>query len=165
MTTKEMKEEEEETGSPVQVYVYDLSRGLARVYSPMMLGFQIDAIYHTSVVVRGKEYYLDQGIKSHPVHQSAHFKYGIPIEKIDVGETFIDDEILNDFINDLNNHEEMKYHAQSYDLFTNNCNHFTNVLIEFLCDSQLDERILKLPEAVLASPAGQMLKQMIENQA
>ncbi|CAK9441522.1 uncharacterized protein LODBEIA_P53900 [Lodderomyces beijingensis] len=157
--------EEDDKGSPVQVYVYDLSRGLARVYSPMMLGFQIDAVYHTSVVVRGKEYYLDQGIRAIPVHSSHHSKYGQPLEIIDVGETFIDDEILQEFIADLNNHDELKYHAEKYDLFTNNCNHFTNTLIEFLCDSQLEERILKLPEAVLATPAGQMLRQMIQNQA
>lgn len=56
----------------VQVYVYDLSHGMARVYSPMILGVSIDAIYHTSVVIRNKEYYLDQGIKvnSHQVTQS-----------------------------------------------------------------------------------------------
>lgn len=52
----------EEVATPVQVYVYDLSRGLARNYSRMFLGTEIEAIYHTSVVVRGKEYYLDRGI-------------------------------------------------------------------------------------------------------
>ena len=35
------------TEDTVQVYVYDLSQGLARVYSPMLLGILIDAIYHT----------------------------------------------------------------------------------------------------------------------
>ncbi|KAI3403575.1 hypothetical protein KGF56_003620 [Candida oxycetoniae] len=151
--------------SKIQVYVYDLSHGLARQLSPVILGFQIDAIYHTSVVVRGKEYYLDQGIQTIPVNSVAHPKYGQPIEIIEVGETFVDDSILQEFINDLNNHDELKYHAMKYDLFTNNCNHFTNTLIEFLCDSQLEERILKLPDLVLNSPAGQMLKQLIENNA
>lgn len=149
-----MSEEE----SSVQVYVYDLSHGLARMYSPMVLGVSIDAIYHTSVVVRNKEYYLDQGIK---VNTPGQTKYGTPIEILEIGKTYVNDEILTDFLNDLKNHEDMKYHAISYDLFTNNCNHFTDVLIEFLCGKNLEERILKLPEAVLNTPNGQLLQQMI----
>lgn len=143
----------------VQVYVYDLSHGLARVYSPMILGVSIDAIYHTSVVIRNKEYYLDQGIKVNS--PPGNTKYGTPIEVLDIGKTYIDDEIINDFLNDLKNHEDMKYHAMSYDLFTNNCNHFTDVFIDFLCGKNLEERILNLPEVVLNTPNGQLLQQMI----
>ncbi|KAI5950708.1 hypothetical protein KGF57_004256 [Candida theae] len=120
-------EEEEAVAAPVQVYVYDLSRGLARTYSP----------------------------------QSHHLKYGAPIEVIDVGETYVDDETIEAFVNDLRSREDMKYDAAQYDLFTNNCNHFTNTILEFLCDKTLDDRILKLPEVVLNTPAGQMLQQMI----
>ena len=119
------------TEDTVQVYVYDLSQGLARVYSPMLLGILIDAIYHTSVVIRNKEYYLDQGIKVNS--PPGHTKYGTPIEVLEIGTTGVDDELLNDFINELKNHDEMKYHAVNYNLFTNNCNHFTDVVIDFLC--------------------------------
>ena len=117
------------TEDTVQVYVYDLSQGLARVYSPMLLGILIDAIYHTSVVIRNKEYYLDQGIKVNS--PPGHTKYGTPIEVLEIGTTGVDDELLNDFINELKNHDEMKYHAVNYNLFTNNCNHFTDVVIDF----------------------------------
>ncbi|KAI5958440.1 hypothetical protein CANMA_004220 [Candida margitis] len=151
---------EEVASTPVQVYVYDLSRGLARNYSRMFLGTEIEAIYHTSVVVRGNEYYIDRGIQTIRA-SSYHLKYGPPMEVIDVGETFIDDEIIKEFINDLNNREDMKYDAASYDLFTNNCNHFTDTFLEFLCDKKLDERILNLPAVVLETPAGRMLQQMI----
>lgn len=151
---------DEATG--VQVYVYDLSRGLARSYSRMLLGTEIEAIYHTSVIVRGKEYYLDQGIQMIRA-QSYHLKYGAPIEVIDVGETFIDDETIHAFIDDLKGREDMKYEAARYDLFTNNCNHFSNTFLEFLCDKKLDDRILNLPQVVLETPAGRMLQQMIRN--
>ena len=70
------------TEDTVQVYVYDLSQGLARVYSPMLLGILIDAIYHTSVVIRNKEYYLDQGIKVNS--PPGHTKYGTPIEVLNL---------------------------------------------------------------------------------
>ncbi len=147
------------TEDTVQVYVYDLSQGLARVYSPMFLGILIDAIYHTSVVIRNKEYYLDQGIKVNS--PPGHTKYGTPIEVLEIGTTGVDDELLNDFINELKNHDEMKYHAVNYNLFTNNCNHFTDVVIDFLCGKNLEDRILKLPDTVLNTPNGQLLQQML----
>lgn len=40
----------------VQLYLYDLSRGLARSMSASLLGHQLDAIYHTSIVLQGVEY-------------------------------------------------------------------------------------------------------------
>ena len=40
----------------VDLYVYDLSRGLARAMSASVLGVQIDAVYHTSIVIEGVEY-------------------------------------------------------------------------------------------------------------
>lgn len=147
------------TEDTVQVYVYDLSQGLARVYSPMLLGILIDAIYHTSVVIRNKEYYLDQGIKVNS--PPGHTKYGTPIEVLEIGTTGVDDELLNDFINELKNHDEMKYHAVNYNLFTNNCKHFTDVVIDFLCGKNLEDRILKLPDTVLNTPNGQLLQQML----
>ena len=147
------------TEDTVQVYVYDLSQGLARVYSPMLLGILIDSIYHTSVVIRNKEYYLDQGIKVNS--PPGHTKYGTPIEVLEIGTTGVDDELLNDFINELKNHDEMKYHAVNYNLFTNNFNHFTDVVIDFLCGKNLEDRILKLPDTVLNTPNGQLLQQML----
>lgn len=44
----------------VQLYVYDLSQGMARQYSLMITGVQIDAIYHTSIVFGGVEYFFGQ---------------------------------------------------------------------------------------------------------
>ncbi|KAK7686782.1 hypothetical protein QCA50_009853 [Cerrena zonata] len=145
----------------VKVYVYDLSHGMAAVYSPMILGSRIDAIYHTSVVVYGKEHYIDQGIKSWP--EPGTTKYGTPKEVIDMGHTYVTEDILDDFLDELKNHEEMKYSAIKYDLFDNNCNHFTDVLLEFLVGKNLEDRILKLPQQVLSSPNGEMLKQLLGN--
>lgn len=148
-----------EDSTTVQVYVYDLSRGLAAVYLPMVLGVQLDAIYHTSVVVWGKEYYIDQGIKV--CEQPGTTKYGTPREVMAVGETEVPQEIFDDFLDDLRNHKDQKYHALLYDLFDNNCNHFTDVVIEFLAGTNLEERILGLPQQVLNTPNGKMLKAIL----
>jgi hypothetical protein len=42
----------------VQVYLYDLSQGMARALSQQFLGKQIDGIWHTGVVVYGHEYFV-----------------------------------------------------------------------------------------------------------
>lgn len=39
----------------VELYVYDLSRGMARQYSQALAGIYIDAIYHTAIVFGGVE--------------------------------------------------------------------------------------------------------------
>jgi hypothetical protein len=143
----------------VVVYVYDLSHGMASTYAPMFLGIDLDAIYHTSVVVYGKEYYIDQGIQT--CAYPGNTKYGMPIDVIDMGDSFIDEEVFIDFISDLKNHDKQKYHAENYDLWNNNCNHFTDVCVEFLTGNNLDDSILRLPETVLNTPNGQLLKSMI----
>ena len=61
----------------VLVNVYDLSQGIARQQSMMILGKQIDAIYHTGVVVFGREIYFGSGICTDPV---GHTPYGTPME-------------------------------------------------------------------------------------
>lgn len=40
----------------VQLYTYDLSQGLARSMSAALLGVQLDALYHTSIVLENVEY-------------------------------------------------------------------------------------------------------------
>lgn len=154
-------EDSEDESYSVLVYVYDLSRGMAKMYSPMILGIPIDAIYHTSVVVYSNEHYIDQGIKI--CQDPGNTKYGLPIDVLDLGETFITKEIFEEFLQELRDHEFEKYHPRNYDLFNNNCNHFTNVCLDFLVGKQLDDKILKLPEQVLSSPNGQVLKNMIGN--
>lgn len=143
--------------STVKVYVYDLSHGLARVYAPMVLGISLDAIYHTSVVVYGKEYYIDQGVKVALTPGTT--KYGTPVEVIDMGETEVPEELFDDYLEEHRN--AGKYHPATYDLFDNNCNHFTDDSLQFLVGQPLVERILTLPQQVLATPAGQSLRGML----
>ena len=71
--------------SPVELYVYDLSNGMARQLSAQLTGRQIDGIWcslllylpptlivnctldrHTSVVVFGKEVFYGHGINTSP---------------------------------------------------------------------------------------------------
>ncbi|KAG0431658.1 hypothetical protein HPB47_021598, partial [Ixodes persulcatus] len=54
-----------ETSFEVQLYIYDLSRGLAKSLTPLFLGKQIPGIWHTSIVAYGREYFFgSMGIES-----------------------------------------------------------------------------------------------------
>ena len=48
----------EGTDHPVRLYVYDLTRGMAKQLAPMLIGRPLEGIWHTSVVVYGVEYYF-----------------------------------------------------------------------------------------------------------
>jgi len=82
---------EEITGERVFLYIYDLSRGLARSLSPSLIGRQIDGVWHTSVVCYGYEFYYGQGI--FVTDQVGSTQYGTPIEIKDMGLTELPQEV------------------------------------------------------------------------
>ena len=56
---------EDEGVQTVELYIYDLTQGMAALMSGMLLGQHFDGIWHTAVVVHGREYfYGSQGIQS-----------------------------------------------------------------------------------------------------
>lgn len=46
----------------VELYVYDLTQGLARQLSPALLGQQIDGVWHSAIVAWGREIFFGHGI-------------------------------------------------------------------------------------------------------
>lgn len=60
----------------VALGVYDITMGMAKQMSMMFIGQQVDAVYHTSLIVFGKEYYFGGGICMDNPH---HTPYGKPI--------------------------------------------------------------------------------------
>ncbi|KAF4551321.1 Thioredoxin-like protein 5 [Elsinoe fawcettii] len=139
----------------VQLYVYDLSQGMARAMSQQFLGTQIDAIYHTSIVVNGVEYFFGHGIQQSRPGATHH---GRPMEVIPLGQTQLPAEVILEYL------ESMKsvYTAEAYDLFQNNCNNFSNDFAQFLVGRGIPDHITSLPETVLNTPFGQMLKPQLD---
>jgi hypothetical protein len=81
----------EASGERVFLYIYDLSRGLARSLSPSLIGRQIDGIWHTSVVSYGHEFYYGQGI--FVTDRVGRTQYGTPVEIKDMGFTELPQEV------------------------------------------------------------------------
>lgn len=141
-------------GEQVQLYVYDLSNGLARQLSPMLLNKQIDGIWHTAVVVGGLEYYYGGGVNQ---SRPGSTPFGQPLQKIHLGTTQIPKDVRDEYLRDM----RKIYTPQAYSLFHNNCNNFTNDFSTFLTGSGIPAHITGLPQEVLATPLGQMLAPML----
>ncbi|KAK2779997.1 hypothetical protein FQN52_002297 [Onygenales sp. PD_12] len=123
--------------------------------SRAITGTQIDAIYHTSIVFGGVEYFFGRGIQQ-AVPGSTH--HGEPIEKLHLGSSELPIEVVIEYMEGL----ASVYTQDSYDLFLRNCNNFTHDLAMFLVGKGIPDHIRNLPETFLSTPFGQMMKPYID---
>ncbi|TFK52400.1 DUF862-domain-containing protein [Heliocybe sulcata] len=142
--------------SKVQLYVYDLSNGLAKQLSRQLTGRQIDGIWHTSVVVFGKEIFYGQGICITEPGKSHH---GRPLQVVDMGETAIDEGTVEEYLTEMRDH----YTADKYHLLDFNCNSFTNDMVGFLTGGSIPSLSTDLPSDFLSTPFGAALRPTIDN--
>ncbi|CAB1119021.1 unnamed protein product [Ectocarpus sp. CCAP 1310/34] len=143
----------------VQLALYDLSRGMAKAMSMAILGKQIDGIWHTGIIVYGKEYFFGGGLQSMPHEQFVQMHGGVgPTEYIELGYTDLTQELFEDF----NREVQPRFTAQTYDLMKHNCNTYSNEASQFLLGKGIPEYIVNLPQEVLNSPMGGMLRPLVE---
>ncbi|KAI1731407.1 PPPDE putative peptidase domain-containing protein [Ditylenchus destructor] len=143
---------------PVTLHVYELTRGLARSMSMMLLGRQIEGVWHTGIVVYGKEYfYGSHGISHVP---AGSFSLGAPDELVNLGETHIPEDLFKEYLAEL---QRATFAGSKYHIFNHNCNNFSNEAAMFLTGNTIPERIVNLPNEVLSTPFGQMMLPMIDS--
>ncbi|PHH90922.1 hypothetical protein CDD83_2260 [Cordyceps sp. RAO-2017] len=134
----------------VHLLIYDLSHGLARQMSMGLLGFQLDALYHTSIELNGREYVYDGGIIA-IVPGSSHL--GQPMQKLRLGTTHLPIDVIEEYLDSL----RPIFTLEAYDIFRHNCNNFTDAFSNFLVGKGIPTDISTMPQAVLDSPMGKML--------
>ncbi|KAK2820864.1 hypothetical protein Q5P01_023823 [Channa striata] len=143
---------------PVKLYIYDLSRGMARQLSPLMLGKHLDGIWHTAIVVHGKEYFfVGEGINS---CLPGGTPLGEPDSIVDLGLTEVPEEIFMEHLTSL---AESTYSGDKYKLFEHNCNTFSNEVAQFLTGKKIPSYITDLPAEVLSTPFGQALRPLLDS--
>lgn len=82
-------------GMDVHLLVYDLTNGMAKDLSLSVLGFQLDAVYHTSIELFGREYVYDGGILDiNP--GSSHL--GRPMQRLRLGRTMLPMEVIREYL-------------------------------------------------------------------
>lgn len=123
--------------------------------SRQFLGTQIDAVYHTAIVLDNIEYFFGAGVQTCRAGATHH---GQPMEVIKLGRTELPIEVILEYLESL----KEVYTAESYDLFMHNCNNFSNDFAMFLVGKGIPEHITSLPQTVLDTPFGQMLRPQID---
>ncbi|KAK3651567.1 hypothetical protein LTR56_004294 [Elasticomyces elasticus] len=139
----------------IQLYVYDLTHGMARSMSKAYLGIQIDAVYHTALVFDNIEYFFGAGVQTCRPGATHH---GRPMEIVNMGTTQLPLDVILDYLESL----KQVYTPESYDLFAHNCNNFTHDFSMFLLGKGIPDHITSLPKRVLDTPFGQMLRPQID---
>ena len=137
------------------------------------LGTHIDAVYHTALVFGGIEYFFGAGVQQTYPGATHH---GRPMEIIPLGKTDLPLEIILEYLDSLKEvytvevgpqsrfrYRQVSDMVQSYDLFTHNCNNFTNDFAMFLLGRGIPDHITSLPQTVLNTPFGQMLKPQLDS--
>eukprot|EP01138_Halocafeteria_seosinensis_P002820 gb/GECG01002881.1/.p1 GENE.gb/GECG01002881.1/~~gb/GECG01002881.1/.p1 ORF type:complete len:516 (+),score=56.80 gb/GECG01002881.1/:1-1548(+) len=142
---------------PVRLRCYDLSQGMAAQFAPMF-GLQLEAIWHTGIEYQGIEYFFSGGIQARRPQQ-VEATFGLrPVKVLELGNTTKSKQELESFLNSIRH----RYTAATYDLFNHNCNHFTDEVSRFLLGHGIPSEIVQLPQTVLNSQLGQMLRPMID---
>jgi hypothetical protein len=75
------------------------------------------------------------------------------------GETEIPLELFESYLSEIND----RYNMNTYHILENNCNHFTNEILNFLTGQSLPDNILKQHEELNSTPLGQMILPMLQN--
>jgi len=144
-------------GFKVQVYIYDLTQGMARSLGPALLGRPLEGVWHTAIVVYGKEYFFGgSGIQWCSPGTTV---MGQPLKVEELGETQITEELFADY---LRNQSNDRFRGERYDLFHHNCNNFSHETAQFLVGRGIPQHIVDLPGEILATPMGQMLAPMLQ---
>jgi len=82
----------------VHLLTYDLSRGMARQMSMGLLGFQLDAVYHTSIMLNGREYVYDGNVVA-ITPGSSHL--GRPLEQLHLGQCQLPMDVIEEYLDSL----------------------------------------------------------------
>ncbi|KAG8902083.1 hypothetical protein FRC00_002002 [Tulasnella sp. 408] len=145
-------------GYPVKLYVYDLSNGMARNMSFQLTGKQIDGIWHTSVVVFGREVYYGPynagpGIQVVLPGQSHH---GRPLKIEDVGETDIDEDTFWEYISEI----QQEWTGDKVETAVMSSH---EAVLTFISPQYHLLDFNYLPADFLSTPFGQSMRPMIDN--
>lgn len=142
-------------GFDVSLHIYDISMGLAAMLSSSIIGKKLDGIWHTGIVVYGKEFFYGGGIC---VDAPSRTPYGTPKTVLPLGLTQVPPALFADFLLEASS----RYQMEHYSLLTHNCNNFTDECSTLLLGTGIPSYIVDLPNEALSTPMGQMIAPLIQ---
>ena len=139
--------------TPVILYVYDVSNGMAKVMSPMIVGKVVEGIWHTSIVVFNKEYYFQGGVFGDAPKTTP---FGLPVKELPIGKTELNKQEFEEFLDSISD----QFTSATYDIFVKNCNHYSSTLSEFLTGDAIPKEYLSQAQEYMNTPIGGFIKSM-----
>eukprot|EP00917_Polyrhabdina_sp_WS-2016_P000349 GHVP01000738.1.p1 GENE.GHVP01000738.1~~GHVP01000738.1.p1 ORF type:complete len:702 (-),score=90.29 GHVP01000738.1:1208-3313(-) len=134
----------------IYLRVYDISKGKAATWSPILLGKRIPGIWHTGVLAFDNEYFYATGIeKMTPEEIEETFRMK-PVATHFLGRTTKTKKQFSLFLLDI----FQQFTPDTYDLLKWNCNHFTDICSKFLCGCGIPAYITDLPDTFNDTPLG-----------
>lgn len=147
-----------ETSYLVKVNLYDMTQGMARQLSPGILGREISGFWHTGIVVYGKEYFWADTVVNMPERPQGH--WAVPLtQSLELGRTELPQEMFEMWLAEV----APRFQQSTYDLISNNCNHFTEEAAQFLVGTSIPSFVLTQAEDVFSTPLGAAFRPMVEN--
>lgn len=149
---------------PVELLLYDITKGNSELFSSVLLGQKFEAIYHSSILVHGKEFWYGGNIFMSKPPMSEHFgptldksskmklqqsTYLPKLKSVHLGYTLM---TMDEIIEYQSQEMSGNFTPSSYDVLTQNCNHFSNHLARVLCGQCISEVITQQPQLVLDAP-------------
>jgi hypothetical protein len=132
-----------------RLHIYDISGGRAAALSEALLGQRIEGVWHTGIVVFGREYYYGggHGIESTAVGRTP---YGVPGQTLQLGHTRATLDAFSAFLREI----DARFLARHYHLFEHNCNSFTDECARFLTGKGIPDWIARQHELLLGTELG-----------
>ncbi|GET91980.1 glycosyl hydrolase-like protein [Leishmania tarentolae] len=143
----------------VSLYRYDLTQGMARNLAPMLIGRELEGVWHTSIVVYGKEYYFDGGVGIVGDPNPGHTRFGVPYRTELLGQTTKREE---EFFAWTQQQHRVRFGPNHYRLLENNCNNFSDAASMYLLGCHIAQDVLEMIPTLLSTPIGRMLRPMLE---
>ncbi|SPJ11384.1 conserved protein, unknown function [Plasmodium sp. DRC-Itaito] len=148
-----------ETKFSVKLKIYDLSRGMVKTWSPLLIGKQIDGVWHTAVLVYNMEYFYGGGILCLEQQEFETFYNIKPVGIIDMGTT----ELLQTHFHEYLNGIQKNFTVDKYNIVNWNCNNFTNEVCNFLVGKNIPQYILNTPYEVMSTSKGKLILDMMQS--
>lgn len=146
---------------PITLYMYDISNGLAKQWSWLLLGQSFEGIWHTGVVVewpgQSVEFWFGgQIFQSRP----ATTPFGQPVHRRVIGYTY---KLREEACQYIGRNLCSEFTRDNYDVITHNCNHFSDKFMMFLNHEHIPDEVLKLPEMVMETITVKMLRPLLNS--
>eukprot|EP00927_Polykrikos_kofoidii_P055970 TRINITY_DN50154_c0_g1_i1.p1 TRINITY_DN50154_c0_g1~~TRINITY_DN50154_c0_g1_i1.p1 ORF type:complete len:704 (-),score=144.28 TRINITY_DN50154_c0_g1_i1:20-2131(-) len=139
----------------VWIYQYDISDGKIQWLAPILMGRRMEGVWHTGVVVYGKEYWFGGEIFESDPEDTP---FGTPLKKVLIGRTVCTKDELWDKIS-----RELcrEYTPENYDVLTHNCNNFSDECTLFLSNLHIPDEVRTQPETCMNAWAVKALRPVL----